>query len=89
LRSYTRQNLLPWIPSDKGGQRSLPGHVAKLPLLRRRAARGQMFSGFQLVFSYELLDMVVQDPGAVLEPVAGVEFRVVARAGLLYFPENF
>ena len=28
-------------------------------------------------------------PGAVLELVAGVELRVIARAGLPHFPEDF
>jgi len=30
-----------------------------------------------------------QDPGAVLELVASVEFRVIGRAGLPHFPEDF
>ena len=55
-----------------------------------------MLSGFQLVFAYELSMAVAllsvldfQDPGAVLELVAGVEFRVISRAGLPHFPEDF
>ena len=30
-----------------------------------------------------------QDPGAVLELVASVEFRVIGRVGVPHFPEDF
>ena len=48
------------------------------------------------MLSYELLTWQLlskvfdfEDPGAVLEPVAGVEFSRLARAGLPNFPEDF
>jgi hypothetical protein len=39
------------------------------------------------VVSLSVLDF--QDPGAMLELVAGVKFRVIARAGLPHSPEDF
>jgi hypothetical protein len=39
-----------------------------------------MFSGFQLVFSYELLTWQL---------LSDVEFRVIAGAGLPHFPQDF
>jgi hypothetical protein len=55
-----------------------------------------MFSGFQLVFSYELLTWQLlskgfgfSGPRSRFELVAGVEFRFIAGAGLPHFPEDF
>ena len=54
-----------------------------------------MFSGFQMVFWFELLTwqkrlraLQFEDPGAVFELIAGMEFGVVAVAGLPHFPED-
>ena len=49
------------------------------------------------VFFVGVIDMAVaplgvldfQDPGAVLELVASVEFRVIGRVGVPHFPEDF
>ena len=48
-------------------------------------------------FFVRVIDMAVahlsvldfQDPGAVLELVASVEFRVIGRVGVPHFPEDF